>query len=420
MDNSVIEKKHNKIAVIGAGPAGLMAAELLSQKGYPVTLFDSMPTAGRKFLIASKGGLNLTHSMPINLFLSKYREREDVLKPFLTRFGPEELRNWISGLGFPTFEGSSGRVFPESMNSGEILHTLIQRLLSRSVQVLFKHKWTGWDENHNQCFETDGGLLAIHFDAVVFAFGGASWPQLGSDAAWIPFFERSGIKISPIKPSNCGFQTNWSDHFKDQYAGIPIKPVILTFTPHKGEVFRQQGEFIATRYGVEGSLIYSISALIREEIENYGTATIYLDLAPTWNETQLFEKLNQNRGDRSISTHLKKTISFSGIRANLLYELLEKKVINNPQSLAKSIKTLPLVLTSARPLAEAISTAGGVDFSELDENLMLKKYPGYFCAGEMLDWEAPTGGFLLTACFSTGLGAGIGVDHWLTNKILKQ
>ncbi|PKN84551.1 MAG: aminoacetone oxidase family FAD-binding enzyme [Chloroflexi bacterium HGW-Chloroflexi-8] len=414
MKNPAKEKKHPKIAIIGAGPAGLMAADFLSQKGYPITLFDSMPTAGKKFLIASKGGLNLTHSMPFHQFLSKYREREENLTPFLTRFGPEELRNWISELGFSTFEGSSGRVFPEIMNSGEILHSLIQRLQSRSVQILFRHKWTGWDENHNQCFETDSGLLTIKFDAVIFAFGGASWPQLGSDAAWIPFFQRNGIKISPIKPSNCGFETNWSDHFKDQFAGVPIKPVILTFNSHQGEVFRQQGEFIATRYGIEGSLIYSISALIREEIEKEGSASIYLDLAPNWNEAQLFEKLSQNRGDRSISTHLKKTIGFSGIRTNLLYELLEKSVIHNPQLLAKSIKSLPIRLTSARPVAEAISTAGGVDFSELDSNLMLKKFPGFFCAGEMLDWEAPTGGFLLTACFSTGYGAGIGVDRWLT------
>jgi uncharacterized flavoprotein (TIGR03862 family) len=402
-----------QIAVIGAGPSGLMAADVISAGGYSVTLFDAMPSAGRKFLVAGKGGLNLTHSLPFDQFLAKYKDRQDILEPYLSQFGPTELREWIGGLGFKTFEGTSGRVFPETMNAGEILYAILQRLKSRSVQFRFKTKWIGWDEHNRQCFKTQNEEVSLSFDAVLFAFGGASWPQLGSDAAWLPFFEQKEIRVSSLKAANCGFETSWSDYFKEHYAGMPIKPVILSFRTSDGQLLQQQGEFIATQYGVEGSLIYAFSADIRDEIEKQGSATIYLDLAPNWSKAQLQEKLEQKRAGRSISSHLKKSIGLSGIRANLLHERLDKSALNDAQALAVAIKALPLRLSAARPLCEAISTAGGVDFSELDQNLMLKRFPGFFCAGEMLDWEAPTGGFLLTACFSSGYAAGNGILRWV-------
>lgn len=405
------------VAIVGCGPAGLMAADVLSQSGYSVTIFDSMLSAGRKFLIASKGGLNLTHSMHFEKFLAMYGERSNDLTPFLENFGPEELRNWISELGFRTFEGSSGRIFPEDMRGGAILHAILERLKSRSVEFQFNHKWCGWDEEQNQIFATNAGMFSRRFDAIVLSLGGASWPQTGSDAGWVPFFKQNGINVTPMRPSNCGFEVNWSDYFIDHYAGQPIKPVVLSFTDLRGQIHQQKGEFIATKYGIEGSLVYAFSSFLRDSIEKNGQSIVYLDLAPDMNAEQLITRLSSQRGTRSLSTHLKKSIGFSGIRTNLLFELLEKTSLNDPIELAKSIKNLPIRLISARPISEAISTAGGVAFSELDDELMLKKFPGTFCAGEMLDWEAPTGGFLLTACFSTGFAAAHGMIKWLNQSI---
>lgn len=405
-----------QVAVIGCGPAGLMAADVLSQAGLSISMFDSMPSAGRKFLIASKGGLNLTHSLPFTQFLAKYRERANDLQPFLERFGPGNLLNWISELGFQTFEGSSGKIFPEDMNAGAILHAIMERLKSRAVEMNFDHKWIGWDEENKQIFETSAGLISHSFDAVVFAFGGASWPQSGSDGSWVPCFSRKEIIINALKPANCGFEVDWSEYFKDHFAGFPIKPVVLSFEDLNGKIYKQRGEFIATKYGVEGNLIYTFSSYLRDAVEKNGQITIKLDLAPDLNEEQLISRMSQKRGTRSISSHLQKSIGFRGIRLNLLFEILDKSIINDPDKLVKSIKSLPLIIHAARPIEEAISTAGGVDFSELDNNLMLRKYPGFFCAGEMLDWEAPTGGFLLTACFSTGFAAGNGITQWLNTK----
>ena len=349
-----------------------------------------------------------------------YGERRKDLAPFLENFGPEELRNWISELGFRTFEGSSGRIFPEDMKGGAILHAILERLKSRSVEFQFNHKWSGWDEEQNQIFTTNAGMVSRHFDAIVLSLGGASWPQTGSDASWVPFFKQKGINVTPLKPSNCGFEVLWSDYFKDHYAGQPIKPVVLSFVDLDGQTHQQKGEFIATKYGIEGSLVYAFSSFLRDGIEKNGQSIIHLDLAPDMSVDQLITRLSYQRGTRSLSTHLKKSIGFSGIRTNLLFELLEKNSMNDPVQLAKSIKSLPISLTSARPISEAISTAGGVDFSELNDDLMLKKFPGYFCAGEMLDWEAPTGGFLLTACFSTGFAAAHGMIQWLERSKQKD
>jgi len=416
MRNASQKTRKFHVAVIGCGPAGLMAADVLSQAGLSVSMFDSMPSAGRKFLIASKGGLNLTHSLPFDQFLAMYREKASDLQPFLEKFGPEDLRSWISELGFQTFEGSSGKIFPEDMNGGAILHAIMERLKYRAVDMHFVHKWIGWDEENIQIFETNAGIISHSFDAVVFSFGGASWPQSGSDGSWIPIFVSKGINVKTLKPANCGFEVVWSEYFKDHFAGFPIKPVELSFEDLNGQTHRQKGEFIATKYGIEGNLIYTFSSFLRDAIEKNGQITIQLDLAPDLNEEQLISRMSQKRGTRSISSHLQKSIGFRGIRLNLLFEVLDKSIINDPDQLAKSIKSLPITLHSARPLEEAISTAGGVDFSELDKNLMLRKYPGFFCAGEMLDWEAPTGGFLLTACFSTGFATAHGIIQFLNTK----
>ena len=416
MRNASQKTRKFQVAVIGCGPAGLMAADVLSQAGLSVSMFDSMPSAGRKFLIASKGGLNLTHSLPFDQFLAMYREKASDLHPFLEKFGPEDLRSWISRLGFQTFEGSSGKIFPEDMNGGAILHTIMERLKTRAVEMHFEHKWTGWDEEKKQIFETNAGFISHSFDAIVFSFGGSSWPQTGSDGSWVSIFVRNGINVKTLKPANCGFEIVWSDYFKEHFAGFPIKPVELSFEDLNGQTHRQKGEFIATKYGVEGNLIYTFSSYLRDAIEKNGQITIQLNLAPDLSEEQLIFRMSHKRGTRSISSHLQKSIGFRGIRLNLLFELLEKRIINDPVQLAKSIKMLPLILTSPRPIVEAISTAGGVDFSELDKNLMLRRYPGFFCAGEMLDWEAPTGGFLLTACFSTGFAAAHGIIQWLNAK----
>lgn len=405
-----------KVAIIGMGPAGLIAADQLSMQGCTVEMFDAMPSPARKFLVASTGGLNLTHSLPFEKFIEKYRQHQVNLAPFLTCFGPQQLIDWIQGLGVETFTGSSGRVFPMEMNGGKILHALMERLKSR--QVSFHYDWhlVNWQEDGNLIFLNEGQNLSRTFDAVLFAMGGASWPQLGSDAEWVPIFSGKGISIEPLKPANCGFETIWSDHFSNRFAGEAVKPVKLHFNAADGSMFQQAGEFIITLYGVEGSLIYAASALIRDTIEERRAAIVELDLAPQMNEEQIAEKLYKNREKRSLSTHLAKAIGFSGVRTGLLYELLHKDILYDMTLLAAAIKALPLTLLAPRPISEAISSAGGVQFKNLDRQLMLRQYPGFFCAGEMLDWEAPTGGFLLTACFSTGFAAAQGIINWLALK----
>ncbi len=389
-----------------------MAAEVLSEYGLSVDVYDSKPAAGRKFLVAGVGGLNLTHSEPFEGFLSRYGDRREDLLPMLAAFGADELRQWAHELGFGTFVGTSGRVFPEGMQSAPLLRAWLGRLRKAGVRFHFRHQWLGWGDDRALLFATPEGEIALNPDATVLALGGGSWPVTGSTGAWVQVLRQHGIAVAPLKPSNCGFNVNWSAHFRARFAGEPLKSVVLSFSDAQGEPFRQQGEFVMTGTGLEGSLIYAGSARLRDAIEVQGSVTIHLDLAPDWTHQRLVERLSQPRGSRSISSHLKKAVGISGLKAGLLWEFVPKEDFQDPHRLATWIKELPVTLLSPRPLEEAISSAGGVPFEALDARLMLKSMPGAFCAGEMLDWEAPTGGYLLTACFSTGRWAGKGVLAW--------
>jgi len=404
------------VAVIGGGPAGLMAAEVLIQAGVQVDLFEAKPSVGRKLLVAGKGGLNLTHSEPREFFLSRYGTRRPQIEPMLDSFGPDALREWARSLGVDTFIGSSGRVFPIGLKTAPLLHAWIKRLRTGGVTFHMRHRWTGWDAAGRLCFSTPQGERSLTPDAVILALGGGSWPGLGSDGSWVPLLAARSVDIAPLKPANCGFDVGWTEHFRTRFAGQPVKPVVLSFTNTKGNAFRQQGEFIVTETGFEGSLIYAASALLREEIAATGIAIIHLDLTPNFALALLTEKLSHPRGSRSVSSHLQRQTGIKGVKAGLLREVLPAEIFANPARLAAAIKALPLMLTAPRPLEEAISTAGGVRFEALDERLMLRTLPGVFCAGEMLDWEAPTGGYLLTACFATGRATGKGVLDWLAGQ----
>jgi uncharacterized flavoprotein (TIGR03862 family) len=393
------------VAVIGAGPAGLMAAEVLSQGGQRVQVFDAMATAGRKFLLAGKGGLNLTHSEPFDAFASRYGTRRERVEPWLREFGPKELRDWAQALGIETFVGSSGRVFPAEMKAAPLLRAWLTRLRAANVQFLMRHCFSGWTADGALRFATAEGEYAARFDAVVLALGGASWARLGSDGAWVPMLERRGVAVAPLVPSNCGFDVRggWSDYFASRFAGQPFKTVAIRF-----QQFQRRGEFVATATGVEGSLIYAASALLRDEITARGSATFDMDLLPARSAEQVLTEVAHPRGSRSLANHLKSRLGLEGIKLALLHELLSKADLHEPVKLAAAIKALPVTLAAARPIDEAISTAGGVQFDTLDSQLMLRALPGVFCAGEMLDWEAPTGGYLLTACFASGRLAGRG------------
>jgi uncharacterized flavoprotein (TIGR03862 family) len=408
------------VTIIGGGPAGLMAAEVISAQRVNVDVFDAMPSLGRKFLMAGKSGLNITHSEPFEQFASRYGSRRTQIEPLLKTFGPQELRQWVHGLGIETFVGTSGRVFPVGMKASPLLRAWLKRLTESGVSFYLRHKWKGFASVAPGGVPTeDGGLSLLKFDtpegeksiasdATVLALGGGSWSRLGSDGAWVPWLEQAGVRVERLKPSNCGFDVNWSPHFRERFDGYPIKSVVLSF-----DSFRQQGEFIVTKEGVEGGLIYAASALIRDEIYANGKAIISLDMAPDRSLEWLNEKLSKPRGSRTIASHLEKTVGIKGVKAGLLREFLSKEDFANAERLASFIKDLPVPLIAPRPLDEAISTAGGVLFESLDEHLMIRSMPGVFCAGEMLDWEAPTGGYLLTACFASGYTAGMGVLKWL-------
>jgi uncharacterized flavoprotein (TIGR03862 family) len=398
------------VTVIGGGPAGLMAAEVIRAHGVKVDVYDSMPSLGRKFLMAGKSGLNITHSEPFEQFVARYGKRRAQIEPLLKKFGPQELRQWVHGLGIETFVGTSGRVFPVAarMKASPFLRAWLKRLSDSGVAFHPRHKWRGWHADQSLKFETPYGETSIRPAATVLALGGGSWSRLGSDGAWVPWLERAGVRVEPLKPSNCGFDVNWSRHFRERFHGHPIKSVALSFG-----LFRQQGEFIVTKEGVEGSLIYTASALIRDEIAEKGKAVIFLDMAPDRSLEWLSEKLSKPRGSRTLASHLEKTVGIKGVKAGLLREFLTKEDFGNEERLVRFIKGLPIPLIAPRPLDEAISTAGGVMFESLDEHLMIHSMPGVFCAGEMLDWEAPTGGYLLTACFASGHAAGQGVLKWL-------
>jgi uncharacterized flavoprotein (TIGR03862 family) len=397
-----------RIAIIGAGPAGLMAAEMLSGHGVSVDVYDSMPSVGRKFLMAGKGGMNITHAETYADFLARYGTRREQIKPLLDAFTPTDLRAWVHGFGIETFVGSSGRVFPADMKAAPLLRAWLHRLRENGVHFHVRHRWSGWNADGSLCFESAQGEHSVNADAVVLALGGGSWPQLGSDAAWVALLAQRGIGIAPLRPSNCGFDIAWSAHFRERFVGEPLKSVTATF----GEVHKP-GECVITFSGIEGGLIYALSAALRDEIEHCGSATLYLDLLPAWTAQRVHDEVHHPRGSRSLSSHLQSRLGLKGVKANLLREVLGAQNFANPALLAAAIKALPLQLIAARPLREAISSAGGIKFEALDEHLMLRDLPGVFCAGEMLDWEAPTGGYLLSACFASGRAAGTGALKWL-------
>lgn len=404
-----------KCIVIGGGPAGLMAAKVLSAGGVSVDLYDAMPSVGRKFLMAGKGGLNITHSEPSDIFLSRYGARRTVLETLIADFTPDDLRAWVHTLGVETFVGTSGRVFPNEMKAAPLLRSWLRRLREANVRFHMRHRWQGWrgDQLH---FTTPHGDVHAGADAVVLALGGGSWPRLGSDGAWTDILAARGVEIAKLQPSNCGFDTTWSAFFRERFAGAPVKPVVASFTGLGGQIVRRQGEFVVTATGVEGGLIYALSAGLREAITATGKATLHLDLVPAKKPDQLLQDVTRPRGKNSLANYLRKCAGVEGVKAGLLREVLSPDIFEKPKELAMAIKALPLVLTAPRPLEEAISTAGGVRFEALDERLMLRSVPGVFCAGEMLDWDAPTGGYLLTACLAEGRAAGKGVLSWLESR----
>ncbi|HNP61061.1 MAG TPA: TIGR03862 family flavoprotein [Nitrospirales bacterium] len=407
-----LKSDNMKIAVIGGGPAGLMAAEAAIAMGARVDLYDAMASVGRKFLLAGKGGLNLTHSEPLGNFILRYGPRQEQIRSLLAGFGPDALREWARELGVETFIGTSGRVFPTDLKSAPLLRSWLRRLRQHGMTIHVRHRWCGWAGSETLRFSTPQGDRLVSPDAVVLALGGGSWPRFGSDGAWVPLLAGRGVLIEPLKPTNCGFDVEWSPHLRGRYAGHPVKPVVVAGTTQEGVEFRQQGEFVLTETGIEGGVIYAISAWLRDEIVKRGTVLLRLDLAPDRDVSRLISDLSRPRGSRSMASHLQRRVGISGVKAGLLREYVSKKDFADPILLGTAIKSLPLRLVAPRPLEEAISTAGGVAFEALDGRLMIRTLPGVFCSGEMLDWEAPTGGYLLTACFASGHAAGVGAVRW--------
>ena len=396
-----------KIAIIGAGPAGLMAAQVLSDEGYAPTVFDAKPSAGRKFLQAGRGGLNLTHSEDFTLFSSRYFEAQSFLQPALEAFSPNDMRLWAQSLGFETFVGSSGKVYPLDKKAAPLLRAWLHKLKANNTQFKMKHRLVGWSKDIWQ-FETPDGLKDYSFDAVILALGGASWPRLGSTGAWTTILGNNGLNIAPLKPANMGFNVTYSKLFKEKFSGTPLKNVELSFRDINGNLQSKLGELLVSEYGVQGSLIYTYSKLLREQIEQNSPFTVYLDLFPHRSESKLMQQLSTSRGKQSLSAFWKR-LGLTGVKASLLREVLAKELLTQPELVAKTLKKFPLTLDSYRPIEEAISTAGGLGFDNLDQHLMLKDFPGVFCVGEMLDWEAPTGGYLLTGVMGQGKQAAQGL-----------
>lgn len=390
-----------------------MAAEVLARGGVAVRVYDAMPSVGRKLLQAGVGGLNLTHSESRAEFLGRYGARRTEVARWLEAFGPDALRHWARGLGVETFVGSSGRVFPLEMKAAPLLRAWIHCLREAHVEFHTRHRWSGWAGDGALRFDTPEGGMEVRADATVLALGGGSWPQLGSDAAWVTLLAGRGVEVEALKPANCGFDHPWSEHFAVRFAGTPVKPVVASFTAADGGGQLRQGELIVTAGGVEGGLVYALSAPLREEIAARGAALLYLDLLPDRTQSELMQSLAKPRGAQTLANHLRKRAGIEGVKAGLLREIAGRDDYLHPERLAASIKSLPLRLIAPRPLSEAISSAGGVRFEALDVHGMLKALPGVFCAGEMLDWEAPTGGYLLTACFASGRAAGESALAWL-------
>lgn len=403
------------IAVIGGGPAGLMAAQVLAAAGHAVTVFDAKPTVGRKFLLAGKGGLNLTHSEAFEPFVGRFGARAAQIEPLLRSFDADALRTWAAELGVQTFVGTSGRVFPTDLKAAPLLRAWLQRLRASGVKFAMRHRWTGWTEDGALRFETPDGERLATPTATLLALGGASWPQLGSDGAWAPWLAARGVDIAPLQPANCGFDVGattahadgpgWSERFATEFAGQPVKPVALETDGFAS----RPGEFVITATGIEGSLVYAASSALREQITRDGHARLHLDLLPQLTPERVLAEVKHPRGSRSLSSHLKSRLHLSPLKMGLLHELLTREQMLDATQLAAALKHLPLTLHAARPVAEAISTAGGVRFEAMTDGLMLNALPGIFCAGEMLDWEAPTGGYLLTASFASGRAAAQGL-----------
>lgn len=402
-----------RLAVIGGGPAGLMAAEAACGTGLPVHLFEAKGSVGRKFLIAGRGGLNLTHSEPRPNFDGRYRERANDIATWLDSFDADALRAWARGLGIDTFVGSSGRVFPTDRKAAPLLRGWVHRLKVAGVQFHVQHRWLGWDANGALRFATPSGEASFTADATVLALGGGSWPQLGSDGAWVEALTARGIDIAPLQPANCGFDIAWSDFIANKFAGAPLKPVVAYWRDAAHIEHALQGECVLTEHGIEGSLIYAIAADLRDTISRTGDAVLHLDLVPGRDMQRLCADLAKPRKGRSLGEHLRRQAGIDAAKAALLFEVLPKDALQDTAQIAATLKHLPLRLQRPRPMAETISTAGGVRLHALDDALMVKQHPGLFCAGEMLDWEAPTGGYLLTACFASGLRAGRGAAKWL-------
>jgi uncharacterized flavoprotein (TIGR03862 family) len=393
-----------------------MAAEAALAGGAQVDLYDAMASVGRKFLLAGKGGLNLTHSDPPEVFLSRYGERAAKVAPWLDAFGPDALRAWTKELGVETFVGSSGRIFPADMKAAPLLRAWLRRLRQAGLTIHVRHRWCGWDAQKSLCFETPQGTQSVEADAVILALGGGSWPKLGSDGAWVPLLAGRDVPIAPLQPANCGFDVGWTEHFRSKFAGHPVKTVGVVAKSPTGAVMRRMGEFVITETGVEGGVIYAVAPYLRDEIQATGRGTLRLDLAPDRELPRLIKDLSQPRGKKTMATHLQRRAHIDGVKSGLLRELVSKEDFADPTRLAAAIKSLQLTLAASRPLEEAISTAGGVEFKALDKRLMVRALPGLFCAGEMLDWEAPTGGYLLTACFASGRTAGAGAVAWFKER----
>jgi uncharacterized flavoprotein (TIGR03862 family) len=402
------------VAVVGGGPAGLMAAQVLLDAGVPVDLYDAMPSVGRKFLLAGKGGLNLTHAEPLQAFAGRYRGRSGRLAPLLQDFGPAQVREWAAGLGVPTFVGSSQRVFPVDLKAAPLLRAWLHRLRAQGLRLHARHRWLGFRADGVLQLRGPHGELAVRPRGTVLALGGGSWARLGSDGQWQPELARLGVAVDPLVPANCGFDAGpWSAHLRERFAGAPLKTVRLCWTDSAGRPQQRRGECVLTATGLEGSLVYAAAADLREALARDGRVTVHLDLLPDHDPQRVQREVAHPRGSRSMGSHLQSRLGLAGVKAALLRECAPPAAWTDPALLARSIQALPVVLLRPRPLDEAISCAGGVRFEALDEGLMLQAMPGVFCAGEMLDWEAPTGGYLLTACLATGRQAGRGVLGWL-------
>jgi len=400
-----------KIAIIGGGPAGLMAAQQLVGKGYELHLFDAMASLGRKFLMAGKSGMNLTHSEDFDRFLSRYGASRDFLENIITDFTPQDIRDWASTLGVETFVGSSGRVFPTDFKAAPLLRSWLRYLRARGLTIHTRHRWCGWDDSGALIFDTPHGQVTQGTDASIFAMGSVCWPKLGSDGHWQTAFDDQQIPRTVFKPSNCGFECDWSNFFRDKFAGHPVKAVALQVGTNK-----TKGEFVISQTGIEGSAIYPHSRALCDQIEENARARLSLDLCPDRSLENLKAALKRARGSQSLSNHIRKATGLKGVKSALLRECLDQETFTDMDRLAGAIKALPVPLLRPRPIEEAISCAGGVRLGQLSNDLMIKHKPGTFLAGEMLDWDAPTGGYLLTACFALGKRAGQGVDHWLTGE----